>query len=286
MERKALGRGISALIPEKEEIKDKIVFIPIEQIKPNPFQPRQDFNEEKIQQLAQSIKEKGLIQPVLVRKKGGYYELIAGERRVRALKLLNINEIPAIIREAEDKSLLELSLIENIQREDLNPIEEAKAYQYLMEKFAITQEELAQIMGKARTTLANILRLLKLPLEIQEEIKKGSISYGHARALIEIEDLQLQKTLVKEIIEKGLSVRELENLIRNKRRPKKLLKKTETPEIILWQEELQHHLGTKVKIELKKKRGKILIEFYSLEDLKRIIKKIKAEDESGNFNSD
>lgn len=278
MERKALGKGISALIPEKEEPKERIILIPVDQIKPNPFQPRQEFDPEKIQELAQSIKEKGLIQPILVRKKEDYYELIAGERRLRALKLLNINEIPAIVKEIEDKSMLEISLIENIQREDLNPIEQAKAYQYLMEKFQIGQDELAQILGKARSTIANILRLLKLPLEIQEEIKRARLSYGHARALIEIEDQELQKSLVKAVLENDLSVRELENLIRSKRpslRKITKVKKEVSAELMFFQEELQHYLGTKVRINMKKKRGYILIEFYSPEDLKRIIQKIK-----------
>jgi ParB family transcriptional regulator, chromosome partitioning protein len=220
MERKVLGRGLSALIPESpqvEKVFGGVSLVSLDKIKANPLQPRENFDQQSLDELVQSIKEKGVIQPVLVRRKGDYYELIAGERRFRAANILNLKEIPVIVKEVDDQDSLELSLIENIQRQDLNAVEEARAYQYLIDKFQLTQERLSEVLGKARVTVANTLRLLKLPQEIQEEIRKGRISFGHGRALLEIEDANRQRRLVQETISKGLSVRELENLIKAKR---------------------------------------------------------------------
>jgi ParB family chromosome partitioning protein len=275
MERKALGKGISALIPEKiSGREEKIIYVPIEQIKPSPFQPREVFDNQNIEELAQSIKEKGVIQPLLVRRKGDYYELIAGERRLRASNMLNLKELPIIVKEVDDPDSLELALIENIQRQDLNPIEEAHAFQYLIEKFQVTQEKISEILGKARVSITNTLRLLKLPREIQEEIKKGRISFAHGKALLEIEDENKQRKFAQEIISKGLSVQELENLIKTHRpRSIKLRARSSTkePYVAALEEELQHVLATKVRISKRKKRGHILIEFYSPEDLERIL---------------
>lgn len=280
MERRALGKGISALIPEKEiSAQEKILTLKIEQIKPNPFQPRENFDHQSLEELTQSIREKGIIQPILVRRRGDDYELIAGERRLRAAKLLNIKEIPVLIRDAEDEDSLELSLIENIQRQDLNPIEEARAYQYLIDKFQLTQEKLSEVLGKARTSIANILRLLKLPQEVQEEIRKGRISFAQGRALLEIEDQNQQRRLCQAVISKGLSVRELENLIKM-HRPKiskqKIHPGLREPYIAVLEEELQHILATKVRINKRKKRGHIAIEFYSQQDLERIVHRIRG----------
>ena len=281
MERKALGKGISALIPERETEKgESIKLLALGQIRPSPLQPRKEFDQQSLEELAQSIKEKGVIQPVLVRRRGDYYELIAGERRFRAATLLNLKEIPAIVKEAEDRDSLEISLIENIQREDLNPIEEARACQYLIDKFNLSQEEVSDILGKARTTITNTLRLLKLPLEIQEEIKKGRISFAHGRALLEIADPNQQRRLVQAIIANSLSVRELENLIKGQR--SKISKRRiqqapqREPYVAVIEEELQHLLATKVRISKRKKRGHILIEFYSQEDLERIVNRVKG----------
>lgn len=282
MERKALGKGISALIPDRETEKgEKIMLLSLSQIRPSPLQPRKEFDSQSLEELTQSIREKGVIQPVLVRRRGDYYELIAGERRLRAANLLNLKEIPAIIKEAEDRDSLELSLIENIQRENLNPIEEARAYQYLMDKFGLTQEEISEILGKARVTITNTLRLLKLPLEVQEEIKKNRITFGHGKALLEIEDPNQQRRLLQTIIANTLSVRELENLIKGhhaklgKRKMRQI--SARDPYLAVLEEELQHALATKVRISKRKKRGHILIEFYSQEDLERIITRIKGE---------
>ena len=273
MERKALGKGISALIPEKEGREDKIIYVQSDQIKPNPFQPREDFAEQGIQELAQSIKEKGVIQPLLVRRKGDYFELIAGERRLRAANLLGIKELPIIVKNVQDQDSLELALIENVQRQGLNPIEQAHAYRYLIDKFQVTQEKISEVLGKARVSITNILRLLNLPQEIQEEIKKGRISFAHGRALLELEDTNQQRRLAQEVISKDLSVRELENLIKMQRpRAKRRMGQAERdPYVRVLEEELQHILATRVRVSKRKKRGHILIEFYSDEDLERII---------------
>ncbi|KPK98714.1 MAG: hypothetical protein AMJ95_02965 [Omnitrophica WOR_2 bacterium SM23_72] len=280
MERKALGKGIAALIPEKEEgRKNQIHFVQSDQIKPNPFQPREDFDNQSIEELAQSIKEKGVIQPLLVRRKADFYELIAGERRLRAAKLLNLKELPIIVKDAEDRDSLELALIENIQRQGLNPIEEAHAYQHLIDKFHVTQEKISDVLGKSRVTISNTLRLLKLPQEIQEEMKKGRISFAHGRALLEVEDTNQQRRLAQLVITNGLSVRELENLIKS-RRFKGVKRRMGTivrdPLTAVLEEELQHILATKVRISKKKKRGSIQIEFYSQEDLERIMQVIRG----------
>ncbi|MCX5706609.1 MAG: ParB/RepB/Spo0J family partition protein [Candidatus Omnitrophica bacterium] len=274
MERKALGKGISALIPEREaSLRSEIIFVQSDQIKPNRFQPREDFDPQSIEELAQSIKEKGVIQPLLVRRKGDNYELIAGERRLRACKSLGLKEIPIIVKDVDDRDSLEYALIENIQRKNLNPIEEAHAYQHLIDKFQVTQDKISEVMGKARVTITNTLRLLKLPHEIQQEMKKGRISFAHGRALLELEDANQQRRLAQEVILKDLSVRELESLIKT-HRPKGLKRRTthsvREPYIAVLEEELQQALATKVRISKRKKRGHIFIEFYSQEELERI----------------
>lgn len=281
MERKALGKGISALIPEKELGSQELaVYLKLEQIKPNPFQPRENFDPQALEELTQSIREKGVIQPILVRRQGDYYELIAGERRLRAAAALNISEIPAIVKDVQDQDSLELSLVENIQREGLNPIEEARAFQYLIDKFNLTQEKISQVLGKARVTIANTLRLLKLPQEIQDDIRNNRISFAHGRALLEIEDPNQQRKLVYEVISNRLSVRELENLIKNQR-PRISRQKVSQGDgeliISVFEEELRHILATKVKIIKRKKRGQILIDFYSQVDLERIVHKIRVQ---------
>lgn len=280
MERRALGRGLGALIPDKEtDGHEKIVYVQSDRIKPNPFQPREDFDSQSLEELTQSIKEKGVIQPILVRRRGDTYELIAGERRLRACKSLHIKEIPVIVKDVDDRDSLEISLIENIQRQELNPIEEARAYQYLIEKFQVTQDKISDVLGKARVTVTNTLRLLKLPLEIQDELKKGRLSFAHGRALLEVADLNQQRRLAQEAISKGLSVRELESLIKanRPRQPKrKMMPAHREPYLAVMEEELQHALSTKVRISKRKKRGHISIEFYSQEDLERIVTRIRG----------
>jgi ParB family chromosome partitioning protein len=276
MERKALGKGIGALIPEREILpQEEIKLVPLQQIRPNPLQPREDFDSQSLEELTQSIKEKGIIQPVLARRKGDYYELIAGERRFRAAKLLNLKEMPVLIREVDDRDSLELSLIEN-----LNPIEEAHAYQYLIDKFQLTQDSLSEVLGKARVSVTNTLRLLKLPKEIQEEIKKGRLSFAHGRALLEVEDINLQRRLALDAISRGLSVRELEALVKSRRG--KISKQKMRPAAAhdahasVMEHRLQQSLATKVRVTKRAKRGHITIEFYSAQDLERIVKKIEG----------
>jgi ParB family chromosome partitioning protein len=279
-DRRALGKGINALIPEKEEGSgERIVSLLLGQIKPNPFQPREDFDPQSLEELTQSIKEKGVIQPILVRRSGEDFELIAGERRLKAVTALGYPAIPAIIKEVNDQDSLELALIENIQRQNLNPIEEARAYQYLIDKYQLTQEKISEVLGKSRATVANVLRLLKLPFEIQDELKKGRISYAHGRALLEIEDANKQRRLLQQIISNSLSVRELESLVKTHRplRQRRSVAASEKdPHTALMEERLQHILATKVMIIKRKKRGHIQIEFYSSDDLERIAQKIQG----------
>lgn len=285
MEKKALGRGLSALIPERaarEPAAGGVVNLKLQEIIPNPHQPRKEFDKSALDDLAASIREKGIIQPVIVRKKGAQgYELIAGERRFRAANLLGLKEIPAIIKEANDEETLELSLIENIQREDLNPMETAQAYQELIDKFNFTQEKIARVVGKARATVNNTLRILKLPAKIKDAIRNNLLSFSHARALLEITDEKEQVVLAEKIMSSELSVRELEGLLKH-RRPKDARQKRavsrasgEAPYIKNIQEELQHVLGTKVRIIQAKKRGRIEIDFYSAADLERILGVLK-----------
>ncbi len=284
MERRALGKGIGALISERPQAQtekhEKVLYAKIAQVKPSPFQPREDFNPQDLEDLTQSIKEKGIIQPVLVRRKGDFFELIAGERRFRAAQALNLQEIPVIVKDVDDRDSLEIALIENIQRQNLNCIEEARAYQFLIEKFSLTQERLAEVLGKARVTVTNILRLLRLPQEIQDEIKRGRITFAHGRALLELEDVNLQRRLAQTVISRGLSVPELENLIKSHRprvaRKKHAGQSESDVHMAVVEEELRHLLATKVRINKKQKRGTIHIEFYSKEDLDRIINILKG----------
>jgi ParB family chromosome partitioning protein len=277
MERKVLGRGLAALIPEKElDKREKIIYLKVDQIRPGKYQPREDFDAQRLEELISSIKEKGVIQPILVRScTPGEYEIIAGERRLRAAKALKMEEIPAIFKSVGDDEALELSIVENIQREELNSIEQAHAYQRLIDEFDFTQDKIAETIGKDRSSVANTIRLLKLPQEVQSRLKSGEISMGHARAILSLEGEAEQVRICRWIISKGLSVRELENLIRNKltQKRRKLPVKAEKKDLHVrtLEEELQHILGTRVKIILGRKRGKIQIEFYSTEDLERIL---------------
>lgn len=283
MERKALGRGIDALFSERVteviEKEEKIIFLKPNQINPNPFQPRENFDEQGLQELMQSIKEKGIIQPILARRKADAYELIAGERRLRAASLLSLELVPVIVRDASDEDSLQLALIENVQRQDLNPIEEARAYEYLIEKFQLTQERIGQIVGKARASITNTIRLLKLPQDIQEEMRKGRLSFAHGRALLEIDDPNHQRRLTLEVISKGLTISELDSLIKA-HKPKNSRQRIKTltidPFIAVLEEDLQHILATKVRVVKGDKRGHIIIEFYSPQDLQRIVDKLKG----------
>jgi len=273
--RKALGKGIEALIPEKEEVKTgDIVNINLDQISPGRFQPRKQFNPEKHKELVASIREKGIMQPILVRpaKDREGFEVIAGERRLRAARELGFEQIPAFIKEVKDEEALELSLIENIQREELNPIEEAHAYRELIDRFNLNQEDVAKAVGKDRSTISNTLRLLNLPTRIQDYVSRGTLSTGHARAILAIESERQQIEIADEIVKRGLSVRETEALVKRSKE-KEVVKPKKTKDLYIKEieEELQRILGTKVTIVQGKKRGKIQLEFYTPADLERLI---------------
>jgi ParB family transcriptional regulator, chromosome partitioning protein len=280
MQNRALGKGLSALIPEQtEKMKGQtIAYLKTDLIADNKLQPRQHYNDDKLTDLKNSIKEKGVLQPILVRRKGDGYEVIAGERRLKAAKALKLEEIPVIIKDVNDNEALVLALIENIQREELNPIEEAKAYKKLIDEFHYSQEVIADSVGKDRSTISNMLRLLKLPKEIQQALFDGIISMGHARALLGLEDTEEQSACFLAAIKKDLSVREIEKLIQVK--TQNSTKKTKTtvkyPQLAALAEALQLFLGTKVRVIPNNKRGKIVVEYYSLEDLERIIQIIKG----------
>lgn len=276
--RRALGKGLSALIPEvKEPKRSEYFFCSLEQIRPNQFQPRKNFDEQATAELAASIKEKGLLQPLLVRRREKGYELIAGERRWRAAQLAGLSEVPVVVREVNDSELLEMALIENIQREDLNPLEEALVYQQLIEELNFTQEDLSRRVGKDRSTIANALRLLKLPRDAWDSLVSGELSRGHARAILGLEGKQQQKEALRKVLRAGLSVRETERLV--KRLKSKKTKQAEVeadPQLEFLTEQLKRLLKTMVRIKDRGGKGKVEIEYYSWDDLERILDLIRG----------
>lgn len=276
--RMALGKGLGALLPElKPEEPKTLLHCGIEEIIPNRSQPRKHFDESKLQELAGSIKEKGILEPLIVRRVDQGYELIIGERRWRAAQKAGLKEVPIIIKEVDGRDLLEISLIENLQREDLNPIEAAEAFKHLIEEFNISQEDLSKRIGKDRTTIANTLRLLKLPPEIRELLIQNRLTSGHARAILSLETKEKQIELSSLIIKKGLSVREAETLAKrwsakaNVSIPKSFKRDDLKSQLQSIQDSLRKHLGTKVHILSKGPKGKIEIEYYSHQDLERLV---------------
>ena len=278
--RKALGKGLGALLPSSEASgtlggKRTYILCPIENIRPNEYQPRKVFDHAKLEELINSVKEKGIIQPLIVRKSGDQdYELIAGERRWRAAQKAGLKEVPVVIKDVSDKESLEIAIIENIQRADLNPIEEAEGYKRLIDEFSYTQEELAKQVGKERATVSNHLRVLKLPGEVKKDISAGVISLGHAKALLSVGSEKDLIALEREIIKKGLSVREAEALAKKIEKSPDKKKKEEPvkdPNMNNLEDRLTSFFGTKTKIVKKGKRGKIEVDFYSLNELDRLI---------------
>ncbi len=271
----ALGKGLGALIPNeipgKENNKPSVISLNL--IKNNDDQPRKSFDDEKIAELAQSIKEHGIIQPIILNKKDDYYVIVAGERRWRAAKLLGLKEVPAIVMELTDKNILEISLIENIQRQDLNPIEEALAYKKLLSDFNLTQEELSKRVGKSRVAITNVIRLTGLSETVKQYLIDEVITEGHGRALLAIEDPKLQCEIAQKVIDEKLSVRELERLIKLSKsdKPEKKKVREVNPYYKDVTDRLQNYFGTKVNISNKNNKGKIEIEYYSEEDLQRIL---------------
>lgn len=287
--KKGLGRGIGALLPQQEldQLKqtDRLVLLDINDISPLSNQPRKSFDDEKLAELAQSIRENGVLQPILVREKSkGNYTIIAGERRWRAARLAELREIPAIIRKVDDEVHYRQALIENIQREDLNALEAAQAYQLLLEQYGMTQEALAESVGKSRSAIANTLRLNKLPQEIQEDIQFNRLSEGHARALLAVDDEQIQIDLSQQIQEKQLSVRETEALVRRVLMEKTAPQKKDTKpaderaklSIREVEQTLSKKLGSKVKLRDREGKGVIKIPYSSLDDLDRLIELIQS----------
>lgn len=267
---RGLGRGLDALfgssIPEVEN-EGKIIELDIDKIVPRPDQPRQIFDKEKLEELASSIKENGVLQPILVRPREDRYEIIAGERRYRAAKMAGLEQVPAVIKEIDDEKAAEIALIENLQREDLNIIEEARALRNMIDRFGYTQEELSRRIGKSRAYVANTIRLLNLPGEILKFLEEGKLTAGHARAILALENKDDQLKLAQDIMEQNLSVRRAEKRIstgKNRESQKQ-------PEIADLEERLQNYLGTKAKITKTRRGGKIEIAYYSEDDLQRIL---------------
>lgn len=294
MAKRGLGKGLDSLIPsnvmeqpikaastsgeEKEKKEEGTVMVKITMVEPNREQPRKNFDEDSLQELADSIKQFGLLQPILVQNKNTYYEIVAGERRWRAAKIAGLKEVPVIIRNLSEQEIVEISLIENIQREDLNPIEEAQAYKRLLTEFNLKQDEVAERVSKSRTAVTNSMRLLKLCDKVQKMIVEGMISTGHARALIGIEDPEEQYLIAQKIFDEKLSVREVEKLVKALHKPPKQKKPENKTLEAIYNEisnKLKQSLSTKVTISAKENgSGKIEIEFYNHEDLDRLIEQI------------
>lgn len=287
VKKRGLGKGLSALIPDEplldivdiESSDERIKFIDTSLIEPNKEQPRRDFDKDALNELVESIQKHGILQPIIVRKLNEGYEIVAGERRWRAAKEAGLNEMPAIVKELNQSEVSQIALIENIQRQDLNSIEEALAYKNLSEKYKLTQEEISQAIGKSRPYIANIMRLLNLEDEIVELISAGSISSGHGRALLSIEDKETRLQMSKIIVEKKLSVRETEKMVKEilEKKEKKTVdakdskKKNKDPIILEIEESLRKLFGTKVLISKGSRKGKIEIEYYNDDDLERIL---------------
>jgi ParB family chromosome partitioning protein len=271
---KGLGKGINALFPgESLSETETINQIGITQIRTNPYQPRKIFDEAALQELSDSIKEHGILQPIVVRKSGKHFELVVGERRFRAAKLAKLTEVPAIVKELTDQQMMELAILENLQREDLTPIEEAEAYQKLMEALDLTQEQLAFRLGKSRPHIANHIRLLALPENVREMISDKKLTMGHGRTLLGLRLKKLIPETAEKVVKENLNVRQLENLVQrlNEDVPRETIEKKKDLFIEEKQSQLRDRFGTNVQIKKSKNKGKIEIEFFSEEDLERIL---------------
>lgn len=271
---KGLGKGINALFPgETIHDTDKVNQLNVSEIKANPYQPRKIFDQEALEELAESIKEHGILQPIVVRKSAEKYEIVVGERRFRAAKLVKLKKVPAIIKELTDQQMMELAILENLQREDLTPIEEAEAYQKLMEALNLTQEQLAFRLGKSRPHIANHIRLLALPENVRKLISDKELSMGHGRTLLGLRSKKLIPDTATKVVKENLNVRQLENLVQrlNEDVPRETIEKKKDIFIEEKQSELRDRFGTKVQIKKNKNKGKIEIEFFSEEDLERIL---------------
>lgn len=267
--KRGLGRGLDALLSSMPSQVEAMIEVPVDQLRPNPLQPRRAFDPIALDELAKSIKASGIIQPVVVRRVGDSYQLIAGERRWRAARQAGLDRIPAVVREATDADALELALVENLIREDLNPLEEAEAYQKLIAEFGWTQEELAQRVGKDRSSVANCLRLLKLPAPIQDDLRAGRLTMGHARALLSLDTIADQLRLREEILKHSWSVRATEEGVQ-KRRPAQAPTRRRSVELVALEEALQRALLTRVRITGNERSGRIEIGYASADELERL----------------
>jgi ParB family chromosome partitioning protein len=295
MKRQALGKGLDALLPQlpiasEVNLDSALLELHLEQIHPNALQPRLAFEPDKLEELAASIKENGVIQPIVVRPVGGGYEIVAGERRWRAAQKAGLTRIPAVVQEVSDQKMLEMALVENIQRDDLSPVEEAHAYQLLLDQFGLTQEQVAQRVGRSRTAVTNTLRLLRLPSAIQKEVIHGTLSMGHARALINVE-IGACLELGRRCVEEGMTVRELEQAVKQlslkdgpdrdngkRGKPSPQGRRRNDPIIDSYEEKLRHRFATAVDIRRSAKKGRVEIEFYDDDDLDRILELLLADD--------
>ena len=275
MKKKGLGKGLEALLGDtnvvESEVGNVIVDININEIEPNLEQPRKNFNESKIISLADSIKNHGIVQPIIVKKENSIYKIIAGERRWRAARIAGLKTIPTIIRDYSSRKVMEVALIENIQREDLNPIEEGEAFNRLIFDYELTHEDLSSLLGKSRSSITNSIRLLSLPDKIKKYIIEGSLTSGHGRTLITIEDENKQNQIAEIIIKQELSVRETEKLIKSLNNKVRKRNNTKDIQIIEIEEKLKNIFGTKVNLQTRKNSGKIVIEYFNNEELERIL---------------
>jgi ParB family transcriptional regulator, chromosome partitioning protein len=279
MSKKALGKGLGAFIPDEFSIlkEERFAEIEIDEIRPNPFQPRLKFDDQSIEELAQSIRESGIVQPVIVTPEDDHYKIIVGERRWRAAQRAGLRKIPVLIRNIPREKQLEISLIENLHREELNPLEIAQAYQRLIDEQGYTQQEVAEKVGKDRTSVTNYIRLLKLPPEIRDHVNGGTISMGHARALLALDDVSAQLFACRQVVDKALSVRNTEKLVTKlKERPPRTQRHLEDPDLKALQEEMLKVLGTKVLISGSRAKGVLKIFYFSLDDLNRIYDRVKG----------
>ncbi len=284
MAQRKLGRGLDSLLGVGAATDaDQLVELGVEELRSGPHQPREDFNEARLKELASSIRENGLLQPVLVRPVGGSYEIVAGERRVRAARMAGKTTVPAIVREYSDEQVMVLSLVENVQRDDLNAIEKARAYQRLQQILGGTQEDVAARVGVDPSSVSNMIRLLDLSPSLQELVQRGGLSMGHARSLLGLETDDARLALARRIIKEGLSVRAAEELVRSgaDARPQRRMRPRKTAEVAALEGELRRALGTKVKIEDRRGKGRIVIEYYSPAEFERVSGLLKSSTETG-----
>jgi len=273
--RKGLGRGLGALIPQSPPSKPQERVLRVDQIAPSPWQPRLRFDDAKLQELSESMRQHGVVEPLVVRPREGGFELVAGERRLRAARLCGLDAVPVVVREMDDREALEVTLVENLQREDLSALEEAAAYVRLIDEFGATQEEVARRTGKSRPAVANTIRLLQLPEAVREEMRTGRLTAGHARALLALDSPVEQTALARDAIRLGLSVRQLEARIHARKQPKPKSQAPRDLHVADVEKQLMRALGTRVRLESQGSRGRIVIEFFSPAELERLVERLR-----------